>query len=95
MYSCIHFIRLFKLPTVQVVDFEEEDELLVRTGPRELVHRVDELGHRDRPVAVAVEDAEGALHEERLQIDSRVGFSGGLSFFLVLIISWCLRRASH
>ena len=53
--------------TVQVVDLEEKDELLVRRLPGEVVHGVDELGHADGAVAVAVEDAEGALHEERLQ----------------------------
>ena len=53
--------------TVQIVDLEEEDELLVGALAGELMHRLDELGHADGAVLVAVEDAEGALHEERLQ----------------------------
>ena len=55
------------LLTVQIVDLEEEDELLVGALAGELVHRLDELGHADGAVLVAVEDAEGALHEEGLQ----------------------------
>ena len=53
--------------TVQIVDLEEEDELLVGALAGELMHRLDELGHAHGAVLVAVEDAEGSLHEERLQ----------------------------
>ena len=59
------------LLTVQIVDLEEEDELLVGALPGELMHRLDELGHADGAVLVAVEDAEGALHEEGLQKNKR------------------------
>ena len=58
-------------PTVEIVDLEEEDELLVGALAGELVHRVDELGHGDRPVTVAVEDPEGALHEEGLETERK------------------------
>ena len=56
--------------TVQIVDLEEEDELLVGALAGELMHRLDELGHADGAVLVAVEDAEGSLHKERLQKDT-------------------------
>ena len=57
--------------TVQIVDLEEEDELLVGALAGELVHRLDELGHAHRPVLVPVEDAERPLHEEGLQKTKR------------------------
>ena len=53
--------------TIQIVYFEEELDLIVGALPRELVHRIEELRQADGAAAVAVEDLEDALREERLQ----------------------------
>ena len=54
--------------TVDVVDFEEEENFLAVGLVRGvLVHRVKELGQRDLVVAVLVEDLEHPLDEEGLQ----------------------------
>ncbi len=52
--------------TVDVVDFEEEFDFVVRRLSGELVHGVDELLQGDAPVVVLVEDVEHPLHEEWL-----------------------------
>jgi len=55
------------LLTVDVVDFEQELDLVVRALAGELVHGVDELLQADRAVVVLVEDVEHSLHEKGLQ----------------------------
>ena len=57
----------FDIHTVEVVDFEEEDELLIGALTGKLVHRVDELGHGYGSIAILVKNTKCPVNEEGLQ----------------------------
>lgn len=63
--------------TVQIVDFEEELDLVVRSFPRELVHGIDELFEGDGAAVVLVEDLENSVGEEGLK--QRMDVNPGVS----------------
>ena len=64
--------------TVEIVDFEEENEFLVGGLSGELVHCIDELRHGNGSVAVPVEDSERSFHEEGLK-NNKIVFLSPLS----------------
>ena len=53
--------------TVDVVDFEEELDLVLRSLPSKLVDGVDELLEGNWTAVIFVEDLEDSLHKEWLQ----------------------------
>ena len=52
--------------TIKIADFEEEENLVVHTFPRELVHCLDKFRDTDSAAAVGVKEAEGPLHEKEI-----------------------------
>ena len=55
------------IPTVYVVDFEEELDLVLGSLSSKLVDGVDELLEGDGPAVIFVKYLEDTLHEEWLQ----------------------------
>ena len=55
--------------TVQIIDSEEEDEFFVAALTSKFVHCINEFGHGDGAIAIAVKNSEGPLHEKWLQFN--------------------------
>ena len=61
------YLCLMSKPTVYVVDFEEELDLVLGSLSSKLVDGVDELLEGDGPAVIFVKYLEDTLHEEWLQ----------------------------
>ena len=57
--------------TIQIVDFEEKNDLVVDIFPSKLVHGLNKLRHTDCATAVRIKYAEGPLNKKWLNKDTQ------------------------